>query len=100
MKKILFIVQNHAIKIYFRINCIVFNHLEEFYPEGVRLFKQMLEKHKIELPSEICSQLTDSQMETMLDTALGLSPLWENALGKSWQEIATRDRLRQLYRKM
>ena len=28
-------------------NCIVFDHLEEFYPEGVKLFKKMKAKHNI-----------------------------------------------------
>ncbi len=81
-------------------NCIVFSHLEEFYPDGVKLFKQMMEKHDIDLPVGICSQLTDAQMETMINTALGLEPLWENALGDNWRDIATREKLRELYLKM
>ena len=81
-------------------NCIVFNQLEEFYLEGVKLFKQMMAKHQIDLPKGICSQLTEAQMETMIDTALGLVPLWENALGDNWQEVATREKLRELYLKM
>ena len=27
-------------------NCIVFDHLEEFYPEGVAVYKKMKEKHQ------------------------------------------------------
>ena len=60
----------------------------------------MMEKHDIDLPVGICSQLTDAQMETMIDTALGLEPLWENALGNNWRDIATREKLRELYLKM
>jgi len=29
-----------------------------------------------------------------------MGPLWENALGKDWQTIMTRDRLRRLYEKL
>lgn len=81
-------------------NCIVFNHLKEFYPEGVRLFKEMREFHDIDIPEGICSGLTDDQMNIMIDTALGMVPLWENALGDDWERIMTRDKLRELYLKM
>lgn len=81
-------------------NCIVFNHLEEFYPEGVALFKKMMKKHDIHLPKGICSHLRDDQFDTMIDVALSLVPLWENALGKNWQRTITREKLRQLYEKM
>ncbi len=81
-------------------NCIVFDQIAEFYPEGVKLFKQMVAKHNIDLPKGICGQLTNQQMETMIDIALGLEPLWENALGPNWREVATREKLRELYQKM
>tara|TARA_R110002012_G_scaffold314918_4_gene528101 strand:- start:938 stop:2020 length:1083 start_codon:yes stop_codon:yes gene_type:complete len=81
-------------------NCIVFDHLEEFYPEGVKLFKQMKEKHNINLPKGICSHLTDQEFNTMIDVALSLEPLWENAIGNNWKAIITRDKLRALYQLM
>ncbi|MBX2828201.1 MAG: 3-deoxy-manno-octulosonate cytidylyltransferase [Flavobacteriaceae bacterium] len=81
-------------------NCIVFDHLEEYYPEGVRLFKEMKEYHDIEIPQGICANLTDYQMDTMIDIALSLVPLWENALGEDWEQIMTRDKLKELYLKM
>ncbi|GAA4808780.1 iron-containing alcohol dehydrogenase family protein [Litoribaculum gwangyangense] len=81
-------------------NCIVFNHLEEFYPDGVKLFKQMKEKHCIALPEGICSDLSDRELNTMLHIALGLEPLWENALGKNWKKIMTPEKLKALYLKM
>ena len=81
-------------------NCIVFDHLEEFYPEGVRLFKEMKEKHDIQLPQNLCSGLSEDQLNTMLNVALSLEPLWENALGKNWAKIATKEKLKSLYLKM
>jgi len=36
----------------------------------------------------------------MVDVALILVPLWENALGKQWDRIMTRERIRDLYKKM
>jgi 3-deoxy-alpha-D-manno-octulosonate 8-oxidase len=81
-------------------NCIVMNHLEEYYPEGVAEFKQMVEKNNIDIPQGICSGLTDEQFETMMNVSLGMKPLWENALGKNWESIMTREKLRALYEKL
>lgn len=81
-------------------NCIVFDHLEEFYPEGVALFKKMKTIHDIQLPQGICSQLGDDEFNIMIDVALGLEPLWENAIGENWKQTITRQKLRTLYEKM
>lgn len=81
-------------------NCIVMNHLEEFYPEGVKEFKYMVEKNKIEIPQGITKGLTDEDFEKMIDVSMVMKPLWENALGKDWEKIMTRDRLRKLYERL
>ena len=78
-------------------NCIVFDQLEEFYPEGVREFKYMVEKNEIDIPKNICANLTDEQFDKMIDVSLGMKPLWENALGKDWEKQMNRQRLRKLY---
>ena len=81
-------------------NCMVFNHLKEFYPEGVKLFKQMKQIHNIELPQGICANLSDEEFDVMIDVAIGLEPLWENAIGKDWRKSITREKLKSLYKKM
>lgn len=81
-------------------NCIVMNHLEEYYPAGVKEFKLMVEKNGIEIPVGICRGLTDEQFEKMIDVSMGMKPLWENALGKDWEKIMTREKLRALYEKL
>jgi 3-deoxy-alpha-D-manno-octulosonate 8-oxidase len=81
-------------------NCIVFNHLEEFYPEGVKVFKEMKNIHNIELPQGICADLSDEELDIMINIALNLVPLWENALGKNWKNSITPKKLKALYQKM
>src|SRR5580700_10954555 len=81
-------------------NCIVFDKLGEYYPDGVREFKQMVKKNKIEIPLHITRGLTDEQFDTMIDVSLGMKPLWENALGSDWEKIMTREKLRILYEKL
>ena len=36
----------------------------------------------------------------MIDVSLGMKPLWENALGKNWESIITRSKLRALYEQL
>jgi 3-deoxy-alpha-D-manno-octulosonate 8-oxidase len=81
-------------------NCIVFDKLEEFYPEGVKEFKWMVEKNNIEIPQNVTSGLTEQQFDTMINVSLGMKPLWENALGKDWESVMTREKLRELYGKL
>ncbi len=81
-------------------NCIVMNHLEEYYPEGVAEFKKMVEKNEMDIPKNICAGLTDEQFDTMINVSLGMKPLWENALGPNWETIMTRQKLRALYEKL
>ena len=81
-------------------NCIVFNHLEAYYPEGVKEFKYMVEKNQIDLPKNICANLSDEEFDKMIDVSLGMKPLWENALGKNWEQQITRTTLRKLYERL
>lgn len=81
-------------------NSIVFDYLDEFYPDGVAEFRRMLAKEQITLPRGIVAGASEAQIDKMVDVALVLVPLWENALGKQWAQIMTRDRIRELYRKM
>ena len=81
-------------------NCIVFNHLEEYYPEAVIEFKEMVKRNGIEIPQHVCSGLTNEQFDKMIDVSIGMKPLWENALGKNWENIITRSKLKELYQRL
>jgi 3-deoxy-alpha-D-manno-octulosonate 8-oxidase len=81
-------------------NCIVFNHLDEYYPDDVRTFRTMVQKHGIELPRGLCDGLTEEEMNEMIRVALSLDPLWQNALGPDWKSKMTPERARELYLRM
>jgi 3-deoxy-alpha-D-manno-octulosonate 8-oxidase len=81
-------------------NCIVFDKLQQYYPEGVKEFKLMVEKNQIDIPQYICANLSDDDFNKMIDVSLGMKPLWENALGKDWEKIMTRTKLRKLYEQL
>ena len=81
-------------------NGVAFDYLSEFYPEGVAEFRKMMEIHAIQLPRNLVADLSGDQVETMVDVALVLEPLWENALGPDWKKTATRSRIRDLFLQM
>ncbi|MEM8928953.1 MAG: iron-containing alcohol dehydrogenase family protein [Bacteroidota bacterium] len=81
-------------------NCLVFQHLSEFYPEGVDLFHKMRRRHGITLPKGICAHLPISDLEAMAKIALSMEPLWENALGKEWKAKIDLRKLISIYRKI
>ena len=81
-------------------NCIVFDKLEEYYPKGVALFKEMKTLHQIDLPQGVCAEVTDQQLDTMIKVALSLEPLWENALGKDWRLQIDASKLRSIYKRL
>jgi 3-deoxy-alpha-D-manno-octulosonate 8-oxidase len=60
----------------------------------------MMTKHNIQLPKGICKELTNNDFDIMINVALGLEPLWENALGKEWRNIMTPEKLRSIFRKI
>jgi 3-deoxy-alpha-D-manno-octulosonate 8-oxidase len=81
-------------------NCVAFDYLEEFYPDGVAEFRQMQEKQGIQLPRNLTAGIAPEGLEKMVDVALVLEPLWENALGPEWKQKMSRERIRELYLRM
>lgn len=81
-------------------NCVVFNTLDEYYPEHVTLFREMLSKNGVELPRNLVGQVSDAVMEKMIDMALLMEKPLCNAAGENWREIFTREKLKELYLKI
>ncbi|MEI7524717.1 MAG: iron-containing alcohol dehydrogenase family protein [Mariniphaga sp.] len=81
-------------------NCIVFNQLEEFYPEAVKEFREMMRLNNIEIPQGVVARLTPEAIEKMIDVSLTLVFMWAHVCGPEWEKIITRDKLRGLYLKM
>jgi 3-deoxy-alpha-D-manno-octulosonate 8-oxidase len=81
-------------------NCIAFNVLEEYYPEGVDEFRKMMDINQIQLPKNVVAEITTESLEKMINVSLVLEPLWENALGKNWKTMMTRAKIKELYQRM
>ncbi len=78
-------------------NCLAFDILEAYYPEGVREFHRMMEKRHITLSRKGLENVRPEEVERMVDVAMTLDPLWENALGPDWKKKMPRERIRGLY---
>jgi 3-deoxy-alpha-D-manno-octulosonate 8-oxidase len=81
-------------------NCIIFDQLEEYYPDGVREFREMVQKNNIFIPKNLAKDWTDAQIEKMIDVTLALHHMWNHALGTDWKNIIKREKIRELYLKM
>ena len=81
-------------------NCLVFTHLKDFYPEGVRVFEQMRKKQGIVLPQNVTRSCSESDFETMTEVAYSMEPLLENALGEDWKSKISREQIREIFTKI
>jgi 3-deoxy-alpha-D-manno-octulosonate 8-oxidase len=80
--------------------CIAFNHLGDYYPEGVKDFHKMLEINKINLPKNICLQATPEQIDQMAETTYNLEHMWDHALGKDWKNKISKEDIKELFLRM
>jgi 3-deoxy-alpha-D-manno-octulosonate 8-oxidase len=81
-------------------NCLAFQHLGDFYPEGVAEFKTMLAKHGIQLPQNLSANWSDETITAMAHVAYNLPHMWNHAIGSDWQDKMTIERIEGLFRRM
>jgi 3-deoxy-alpha-D-manno-octulosonate 8-oxidase len=81
-------------------NCLAFQHLEDYYPEGVAELKQMLVKHNVTLPQNLSKGWTDEEITAMAQVAYNLPHMWSHAIGPDWKEKITIDTIKDLYKRL
>ena len=81
-------------------NCICFNHLEDIYGEGVREFKQMVERFNIDIPQNLSADWSEDEITQMAEVAYRLEHMWHHAYGENWKEHVDLDMIKDLYRRM
>jgi 3-deoxy-alpha-D-manno-octulosonate 8-oxidase len=92
---------SHAFGIHHGVgNCIVFDHLDQYYPKALPEFRKMLDKNGVSLPRNFASDIDDATLERMIDITLLMEKPLHNALGPKWKEILTRSKIRDLYLKI
>jgi 3-deoxy-alpha-D-manno-octulosonate 8-oxidase len=81
-------------------NCIAFNHLEDYYAEGVKEFREMIRKHAIDLPIGLSKEWTDAQITAMATVSYNLPHMWNHAIGSDWKEKITINDIEALFRRL
>ncbi len=81
-------------------NCLAFQHLEDYYPEGVREFRQMLQQHQISLPQALSRNWSDETITAMAQVAYNLPHMWNHAIGPDWKEKINLDTIKALYQRL
>lgn len=81
-------------------NCIAFNHLHDYYKEGVEEFKEMVKKHKIDLPQNLSKDWTDEQITAMAKVSYNLPHMWNHAIGTDWKDKVTVGNIEELFRRL
>ena len=81
-------------------NCLAFQHLEDYYGEGVRELKQMLKMHNVQLPQGLSKGWSDETITAMAEVAYNLPHMWNHAIGVDWKEKVTIDTIKDLYKRM
>lgn len=81
-------------------NCIAFQHLEDYYADGVAEFKKMLEQHQIQLPQGLSKQWSEETITAMAQVAYNLPHMWHHAIGADWKEKITLDTIKNLYKRL
>ena len=81
-------------------NCIAFQHLEDFYGEGLNEFRQMIRQHNVSLPLGLSKGWSDEQIKAMAEVAFNLPHMWNHAIGPDWQQKITIETIKELYKRM
>ena len=81
-------------------NCIVMRAMKEFYPEEYSEFWEMVKKQNIYIPSGVCNNLTENQFEKLYNSTIIHEKPLTNALGNSFREILTKEKIKEIFKEM
>ncbi len=81
-------------------NCVVFQHLGDYYPEGVAEFSEMIRKHQISLPKNLSKSWDDGTITAMANVSIKLEHMWNHAIGTDWKSKVTLDTVKDLFKRL
>jgi 3-deoxy-alpha-D-manno-octulosonate 8-oxidase len=81
-------------------NCIALHSLQDFYPEAHDEFVEMVDRQKIDIPRDVCADLSDEEFDQLYDSTIIHEKPLINALGAGFREVLTRDRVREIFARM
>jgi len=81
-------------------NCLAFQHLQDYYPDGHAEFMQMIKHHDIQLPQNLSKDWSEETITAMAEVAYNLPHMWNHAIGTDWKEKVTLNDIKDLYRRL
>jgi 3-deoxy-alpha-D-manno-octulosonate 8-oxidase len=81
-------------------NCVAFQHLGDYYPEGVKEFNEMIRKHNITLPTGLSKKWSEETVTAMANVSIKLEHMWNHAIGADWKTKITLDKVKDLFRRL
>jgi len=79
-------------------NCMVMRSIKDYYPVAYDEFWKMVEKQNIYIPTGLCKDLTDKQYDDLYNSTIIHEKPLENALGKNFKKILTKDKVVELFK--
>jgi len=80
--------------------CLSFSSLADYYPEEIKEFNKILEKFKVKLPKNVTKGVTEEQLERMAEAVLKNEKPLRNAFGDNWQKIFTKEKVKEILRRI
>ncbi len=81
-------------------NCIAFNHLEEYYGDAVKEFREMVAINKVDLPQGLAKSWSEEQITAMAEITYNLPHMWNHALGLDWKDKIDLEGMKELFRRL
>ena len=81
-------------------NCIAFAHLAEYYAEEVKVYEKMLDKISPQIPKVITDDVTEEDLDRMVEAVLKNDRPLNNAFGEQWRTVFTPKKVKELLKKM
>ena len=81
-------------------NCVAFQHLGDYYPDGVAEFNEMIRKHQITLPKNLSKDWSEETITAMAHVSIKLEHMWNHAIGTDWKSKITLDTVKDLFRRL
>ena len=81
-------------------NCIVMMVMEPYYPKEYEEFRTFINRNKIEIPTNVCQGLSDTQFDELYRATIVHEKPLTNALGPEFRLELTERRVRELFEKM
>lgn len=81
-------------------NCLIMNHMEDYYPEGTAEFRQMVKRFDVTLPQGLSKDWDDDTLTRMAEVSYNLPHMWNHAIGNDWKKTISIELLKGLFKRL